>query len=392
MKIGYLLQTFPRLTETFITNEIRTLEKMGHQVCLGAIHRPGDGIPSCYQDLADRTLYWYDIDKRQLPRILKVNLKRYLSSPLRYLKAQKLASQNKWPCLQLFKLVTLADYFIENEVSHIHTHFAWSHIFFLKFINRLNDIPFSVTLHAADIYMEDDYLEDAVSSASFVITISNYNKNYLVEQRGFPGDKIHVVHCGINPKLFKCENVQSNEVPLILSVGRLVEKKGFDILLKALSILKNNGELFQAVIVGNGPLYSDLIQLSDKLGLKENVTFTGPLESSIVRSYLFKCDLFVLPCKRATNGDVDGIPVVLMEAMACGKPVISSAISGIPELIKDGENGILIQENNIHALAAKIAILINDKRLSKKLGEQGRETVIKDFSLENQVKGLLSIL
>ena len=393
MKIGYLLRTFPQLSQTFVNNEIISLRKLGHDLVIAALYRPGEEIPESLTSLASRALYWFDIDKSRLIKILKVNAVLALKFPSPYLKLFK--EHVSSPGIFL-KKVFLTHYFYAAGVSHIHTHFAWEQVAYLRFIKRLTGISFSVSLHAADIYSEICSLAEAAEDAKFIITISEYNKHYLVNNLGMNPKKIHVVHCGVKSSTFSgspaCfSKTQEKNSPLILSIGRLTQKKGFDLFLKALKRLKKCGVAFKARIIGDGPLMSELRAQIKESGLEGVVDLAGAMPHESVMAAIRECHLFVLACRRADNGDIDGIPVVLMEAMAASKPVISTSLSGIPELVQPG-TGLLVLPEDPEKLAQAMVTVLGNLENANIMGQKARQVVEQSFSIQGQVQRLIHLI
>ncbi len=393
MKTGYLLRTFPQLSQTFVNNEIIALGQLEHDVVIAALYRPGEKIPESLTPLASRALYWFDIDKSRLIEILKANAVLALKFPSAYLRLFKKHVSS--PGIFL-KKVFLAHYFHAAGVSNIHTHFAWEQVAYLRFIKRLTGIPFSVTLHAADIYSEICSLAEAAEDAKFIITISEYNKHYLVDNLGMNPEKIHVVHCGVKSSTFTgspdCfSKIQENNPPLILSIGRLTQKKGFDLFIRALKHLKKCGIAFKARIIGDGPLMSELRAQIKESDLEGMVDLAGAMPHELVMAAVKECNLFVLACRRAENGDIDGIPVVLMEAMAASKPVISTSLSGIPELVQPG-TGLLVPPEDPEKLARAMVTILGNLEKASKMGQKARKVVEQSFSIQGQVQRLIHLI
>ena len=390
-KIGYLLRTFPQLSQTFVNNEIEELiQQQGMVPPVAALYRPGEGIHASLSALASRTLYWFDIDKSKWTAILRANVRLALKYPYAYFRLLK--THGAAPGIFL-KKVFLANFFHAAKVCHIHTHFAWEQVAYLRFIKALTGIPFSVTLHAADIYSEPHDLAHVADQAAFLTTISAYNKQYLIHEKGLPPEKIHVVHCGVKPEDFSPLPVskKNKTLPVILSIGRMTEKKSFDVFIKALDIMLKNKFEFQARIIGDGPLMPDIKKQILAAGLESKVDLAGSLPHAAVAAEIAQCDFFVLACRRAANGDIDGIPVVLMEAMAAAKPVISTTLSGIPELIRPGA-GLRVPPENPVQLAKAMEFYLTKTDTANKMGRQGREIVEQAFTINEQVKGLLFLI
>jgi glycosyltransferase involved in cell wall biosynthesis len=251
-------------------------------------------------------------------------------------------------------------------------------------ISRFLGKSYSFTAHAADIYTKASLAREKINNASFMITVSQYNKQHLL--KSFPGinaDKIHVLHPWVDVYQFTPSAERpAHERLHILSVGRLVEKKGHIDLIDALYFLHTKGIESECQIVGDGPLHTKLREHIVHLGLQDSVHLLGGLPQAEVMKLLREwADVFVLPCVIARNGDRDGIPVSLAEAMAMELPVISTDIVGIRELVQPG-TGILVPPHDPVALADALhAIAIQDRPSSTRMGRQGREIVDSEFNL-----------
>ena len=390
-RLGYLLKIFPLLSETFVIGEIEEFKKRNLQIIVASIYRPPHVlIARSHNNFHQNILYWFDIDRSILACILKKNFKFFIKHPFKYL-ATFLKWKRSFSFSELLKLVYLTDYFSSKDVYHIHTHFAWEHLLFLQFIKDLVGITYSVTVHAADIFTQDKMiLKNLLNKAHFVATISNYNKSFLIHNHIVDSSKVFLVRCGINSSWLKEEvkPIWINSPPRILSIGRLVPKKGFDILICALAFLKKENIPFYAEIIGSGPLENELKSMISKYNLDLKVKLLGSLDHSKVKEKLKNSDIFVLACKQAPNGDMDGIPVVLMEAMALGKIVISTKLSGIPELIQHEENGFLVEPNNPFELAQTLKMILKNSYPTQ-IVYSARETISKKYTIEKQVDSLL---
>jgi len=393
LKVAYLLDVFPTLSETFILNEIIELKRQSVDISVFSLKKPNeDVIHKEAEDLARETCYIRNLLNsgkfRRLYTYLYAHLYFLISSPLRYLKAFWFAYTKG---VGVFKSVAYYALVLrEFEIGHIHTHFAALASEYAMLISMISGIPYSFTPHAYDIFINPRLVREKVDLAEFVISKTEYNKRFLKEKYpGIEGDKIHVIHYGIDLERFnpRGSDAGGRSPFTILSVARLVEKKGHRYLLEACGILAKRGiSDFVCKIIGDGPLRRDLEELALSLGLSENVRFMGALPSDKVLLILKKSDLFVLPCVVAKNGDMDGMPNALIEAMALGKPVISTYVSGIPELIKDG-SGILVPPEDSGALALaleEIYLMIPEARMA--MGQKGYEIVEREFDIRKEVK------
>jgi glycosyltransferase involved in cell wall biosynthesis len=259
-------------------------------------------------------------------------------------------------------------------------------------LSALLDLPFSFTGHAKDIFVDANALQDKIRLASFVVTCSEYNADYL--RRHCPEldpDRVVVIHCGIPVSRIRWSPPGPSDTPLILSVGRLVEKKGHRYLVQACEYMKRRGLRFRCLIIGDGPLRESLSEEIGRRDLEDCVALKGSLPYPEVRSYFRKSSAFVLPSVITPDGDREGLPVALMEALAFGVPAISTPTAGIPELVVNERTGLLVPPGNAQLLARAMERLIRDPELGRRLSVEGRETVRTGFEIEDtalQLAGL----
>jgi glycosyltransferase involved in cell wall biosynthesis len=263
------------------------------------------------------------------------------------------------------------------------------------FTHRLSGIPFSFTAHAKDIFVSDpDSFPVKLEEARALITCTQYNRDFLSKQYGALCDgKLHCIYHGLDVSQFKFtlrRNVETDE-PLILSVARLVEKKGLGDLMAAAAILRRRGRIFQVEIIGSGPQREALQAQAKQLGLADQVRLLGAQAHETVCLAYQRASVFALPCVIASNGDRDGIPNVLLEAMASGVPVVSTPVSGIPELIESGVDGLLVPPNDPAALAEAIDKLLASQELRESLARAARAKIESSFSLDASAERLLAL-
>jgi glycosyltransferase involved in cell wall biosynthesis len=257
------------------------------------------------------------------------------------------------------------------------------------FLSRLLGLPFSFTSRAHDIFIEDHMMARKLESASLAIAITEYNVRFMARWMSAPGAiPVHVIHSSLN--LPELSFVRGGRLPgKLLSVGRLVPMKGFDILLSALAQLRARGVDFSCTVIGEGPERARLEGLRAALGLDGVVEFPGAMPQDEVVRHMTESTLMVLPCVVAPNGQSDGIPNVLMESMATGLPVVSTRISGIPELVEDGVSGRLVAAGDPAALADAVQALFNDPHQCESFAEAGRRKVERDFDVRIEAGRLL---
>jgi glycosyltransferase involved in cell wall biosynthesis len=276
----------------------------------------------------------------------------------------------------------------------LHVHFALNATTIAMIIGRLSNISFSFTAHANDIFANPILLPEKIKAAKFIIAISQYNIDFLCRLVPSPEirKKSHLVHCGIDVQHFApVQKPDNNETPLILAVGRLVEKKGYPYLIKACNLLVQRGYRFRCLIIGGGPEQVTLQNMIDVHQLGDYVSLLGVVFQEDLKDRMAQADICVLPCVIAHDDDMDGIPNTLMEAMAMEIPVISTNISGIPELIDDHQSGLLVPAQDEQALAEAIATLFDQPELADRLGKAGREKVVAEFEIEKNARQVLSI-
>lgn len=399
-KIAYLAPELPALSATFVYNEIQGLEELGMIIVPLSVHQPvAVAQEDQAQQLAQRTVYLYGCSRRQL---IVLHLTMLALAPWRYTKTLLTAlrdmfrvgpfSRTGLGLLYRFSIsVYLANILKQEGCVHLHVHFAHIPTDLAMYASGLSQVPFSFTAHANDIFERGWLLKHKMQRALFVVTISDYNRRFL-SRFGTDIQKVHVIRCGVRLSRFTTRPYRPMQTPVRLGVlGRMVEKKGLDDLLAACRILKNRGLDFHLDMVGDGPLYEQLAAQTATLELDGQVTFKGAMAHQSVPMWMQELDLFVLPCKKDAQGDQDGIPVVLMEAMLTGIPVVSTRLSGIPELVQDGFTGCLASPNQPAALAEAILRICRDDVLCKRLCLQAADLVRDRFNLADNVHRLSTL-
>lgn len=279
-------------------------------------------------------------------------------------------------------------------INHIHGHFATWGATAGSIMSALTGIPFSFTAHARDIYhqsIQTDILAERIEKAHFTITVSDYNKKYLdeiVHSHGRTG-KIIRLYNGMDLNQLRPKD-DEKEQNLFVSVGRLVKKKGFKYLLEACKYLKDLGKSFHCIIVGEGEERSNLEKFLTQYQLEKEVTLIGAKPQGDVLKLISSATGLVLPCIVTEDGDRDGLPTVILEAMALGTPVISTAISGIPEMISNGISGLLVPEKNARLLSAAMEKLLISKVSRETYATTALTKVRKDFDLSKNAMSLKS--
>ena len=414
-QIAYILKGYPRTSETFITNEIRLLEKMGVGLSIFSVKKlEGQKNHAMVKDITAPVTYLPQADPLSearfsrwlidnVPKFSNSHISLFKKKPLAYLKVflecLMMSVQYRTGFFALPREVFVKEFlqagYIANaalesgKIKHFHAHFCHGATTIAMFASRMTAIPFSFTAHAKDIYLKElnpgDLLQKKLRRAEFAVTCTGANEEYL-KQLAPQGAIIHKIYHGLDTKLFaynykEAIDKQDKSLPVLLSVGRLVEKKGFDYLIQACSLLKARGRQFQCQIVGGGDddVKAKLVSLIKDLDVEDTIKLHGAVTQEELRDIFKNATVFALPCLVVDNGDRDGIPNVLVEAMSMHVPVISTDISGIPELIDNNVNGLLVPEKNAEAMADAIERLLLDSVLRQQLADAGRDRVCKDF-------------
>jgi colanic acid/amylovoran biosynthesis glycosyltransferase len=416
MKVAYILSRFPKITETFILNEILALAKHDVEISIYSLLRPRSthvhpegasiwkkAIERISRDsgtilmhpeaepLMKKTCYAPFLSWR----IIKAQFYFLLKKPGAYLSTLGTIIRANWGSanfllgsLAIFpKTVHFAQLMRAEGVNHIHAHFANHPAAAAFIIHKLTSIPYSFTAHGADLQVDQHMLMEKVLEAAIVITISNYNKEFIINRSDEKfREKIQVIHCGIDTGIFKPSQAElfeedSEEPFKFLCIGTMYEVKGHTYLIDACRILKERGINFDCHLVGDGPDRQVLQQQVTESGLENYIHFYGVLTHQEIVRHLQSVDALVLPSIPTSNGRREGIPVVLMEAMACAKPVVASGISGIPELVEDHISGLLVPPREPQAIADALIRLNGDEQLCNRLGRSGRLKVECEFDI-----------
>ena len=397
--IAYLAPEIPSISGTFVYKEILSLQDKGIKVVPISIHKFETIVDEQrVKELARDTIYLY---QQSLITALIASVAFFFKEPKSYLKTllmvfkdiytSGITKLNSWKLLYHFVYASIAARAIQEKgCQYLHIHFAHVPTQIGMYASSLTKIPFSFTSHANDLFENNFLLEQKMERAKAAVTISQYNYKFLSE-KGINTDKLEVVRCGIDSsdRHFVPKSKISNR-PVIGSLGRLIEKKGMDDTILALSKLHQQGIDFRLEIGGDGPLNDYLQQIAKKHDLIDKIEFKGAIPNDKVYDWLKNLDIFVLACKEDSKGDRDGIPVVLMEAMLMGVPVISTSISGIPELIQDGRSGFLAQPADPESLASTIDKALHWSDLTQ-ITRVARNKVTGEFELKNNVDRLLTV-
>jgi glycosyltransferase involved in cell wall biosynthesis len=390
--VGYLLKRFPRLSETFILNEMRGLERLGMRLHVFSLLRPEEFVvQSAAAELRAPVTYFPAEWLTMASAVAKAHVNVALTVPVRYLHAIGLtvwwSIRSRRPLSvwkQFLRSAYVAVHCRDQGIRHLHAHFANAPTTVAQLVSVLCDIPHSFTTHAKDLYLtRQSSMRERIARARFVLTCTRYNVDYL---RSFlparDWQKVHLIYHGIDLTAFPFAapaadaehgtELDDGALPLVLSVGRLVPKKRLMDVIAACGLLHQRRIKFRCAIVGEGPLRKELeAQIAD-LGLQGVVTMMGAMPHARLVPLYQEAAVFALAPQVTDDGDRDGIPNVLAEAMAAGVPVVSAAMSGIPELVEDGRTGLLVEPEDPSALADAMERLLRDPILRKTLAAAAR--------------------
>jgi glycosyltransferase involved in cell wall biosynthesis len=393
--LAYVIGTYPLLTTTFVDREIREVERRGIQVRVVSLRRPGERMLSPAQVSAiDSVNYVRPI---RISRMARAHVGFLLTHPMRLLGTfsrlatlphDSLRSRIR-TILHVGLGVVVADMLRSWRPGHIHAHFVDRAAVVAWVSSRLLDVPFSVTAHANDIYVSPVLLADKLSAAKFAVTCTEYNLAHLSRHLGPHRAQIVAIHHGIDLESFPPPSHAKGGRPLVLAVGQLKEKKGFRHLIAAIASMALDVEV---VIAGEGPLRPDLEGQIASLGLGERIRLLGSVPHERVLELMQRASVFVLPAVVAADGDRDGIPNVILEAMAMALPIVSTRHSGIPEAVIDGVTGLLVEIEDPDALADALTRLLDDPAAAARMGAAGRELVAERFDIGRNVAKLLDLV
>lgn len=392
-RVLYVLSQFPSLSETFIVRELQVLIDQGVDIRILSLKVPREPIvqPQAAA-MVDRVLYPAGDGKTILAAF--ATLFRQPVVTLTFLATTLLELWRRPVILAkslvaMFRALGRIDDMRAFAPQLIHAPWATYPATVAWLLSQLIDRPFSFTSRAHDIFIEDHMMARKLENAALAVTITEYNQRFMTRWMSAPGAiPVQVIHSALN--LPELPFVRSGRLPRkLISVGRLVPMKGFDILLAAVAELRSRGLDLSCEIIGEGPERGRLEKLRAAYGLDMAVEFPGAMPQSEVVRRMGESALMVLPCVVAPNGQSDGIPNVLMESMATGLPVISTRISGIPELVEDGVNGRLVPAGDVAALVTAIETLLQDPGQCEAFAIAGRRKVESDFDVRIEAGRLL---
>ncbi|TMP94756.1 MAG: glycosyltransferase family 4 protein [Verrucomicrobia bacterium] len=390
-KFAYLFERFPSFGQTFCYREVTELARQGVNSPIFAIRNPKGEPPQNWDQRIVERVHYLPGEEQLLREVRQASKKGKLTEEV-------IGALDEWgrrtDFLRLYQAVYVGLRLQEIGIRHVHAHFAGMAARTAFWIGKFFPITFSFTAHANDIFAPRDFeigLDKLVDATRVIITETDYAEKFLRERFPGRGDRIHRIYNGLDLAPFARADFSSTP-PLIVAVGRLIAKKGFADLIRACRLLMERRKSFRCEIIGEGPLEEDLHQQIAQLGLQGCVELPGAKPQHEIREYLAAASAFVLPSVVDPDGGMDNLPTVIMEAMAAGLPVISTAVGGIPEMVIQSETGFLVPPGDVAALAGAIERLFNEIGLPRRLGERGFQRAKELFSIEKNVRSLLALI
>jgi glycosyltransferase involved in cell wall biosynthesis len=398
-KVAYIMSRFPKISETFILFEMIEQEKNGVHIELYPLLH--EKQPVSHKEVAD-WLPRANFHPFLSGKILRANWHFFSRKPVAYLKllleifTSAIGSLNFFVgALGIFpKSVRFAYEMQQKGVSHVHSHFCNHPAVAAMIINRLTGIPFSFTAHGSDLHVERRMLDKKVKASAFAVTVSHFNKEVMVKACGdWAREKVHVIRCGIDPEVFVPRRSKNIGGPLkMICIASFEEVKGHKYLVEACKILQARNIAFVCDLIGDGPARQQISEQIAAVGLQKKIIIHGPKPRKEVVRMLNNADVKILSSVQTAQGKREGVPVVLMEAMAMALPVVSSQLSGIPELVDDGKTGILVPPCDVGGIAGALQMLYENPDLRRELGHAGREKVIREFNLKTNTLVLADLI
>jgi colanic acid/amylovoran biosynthesis glycosyltransferase len=386
--LAYVFERFPKFSQTFCYREVVELFRQGEKPAIFSLRSPDLGPEASWDNEIVKVVHVLpegdefakavDAESHKLPKPVRKILRQW---------------RGKRDSLRLHQAAYIGVRLRELGVTHVHTHFAGMAARTAFWIREFFGITYSVTVHANDVFTPNDFevgLDKIFSSASAIVAVSNFGADYIREKFSEAAKRVYRVYNGIDVEQF--QPAKFDQPPLVLSIGRLISKKGFDILIEACAILRESGLDFQCEVIGEGPLQRELQERIDQHHLADCVTLSGPKPQRAIAGRLAEATVLTLPCRIDPDGAMDNLPTVIMEAMAAALPVVTTDVGGVHEMVTDGENGFVVELEDTSAIAEATKRLLTDRTFAQRFGQRGRQRAIDLFSISRNVRELREII
>jgi len=390
--ILHLISTFPPLNETFVLREIRQIRKAGLRVIIGQLrplHRtePAKG----FDDLAPLVngAGWFS------PEMLKGLVFFLFRKPRQVVECLRIVFRSFDRPMDFLKMLYVLlssirlGYSLRNaSIKLVRADFFHTEALAARFIKSLLGVPYGVTAYTVAIYFKQSVVEDVLKNAAFFVADTYQARAFLLNMK-VPAELIHLIRNGVSLDEFPLRRGSAAASPaLILGVGSLIPKKGFNVMLRAFAVLRDRGISIRCVIIGDGSERDRLADLKRELGLDDCVEMLGSRSLAELRDWYYRASIFVMASVLCPTGDTDGLPTVIIEAMASGLPVVGTVTAAIPEAVRDQVNGFLVPANGAEPLADRIQLLIENEELRIRLGGAGRQIAEAEFDLRRKAEKL----
>jgi glycosyltransferase involved in cell wall biosynthesis len=397
IRMGYLVSQYPAVSHTFILREVRALREKGLDIHVASINpadRGASGLTAEEREERQNTFY---VKRAGMWGVLRAHLSTLIRNPGAYLRGLAFAVKlGGWDIRKILfglfyfvEAVIVGQWMVSRHLSHLHVHFATPAAMVGLLVTKIFPMTYSMTVHGPDeFYDAPGYrLAEKIRGAAFVCCIGLYARSQIMKL--IPAEdwgKLEVSPLGVDMKVFQpCSSQRHGQKFEILCVGRIVPAKGQRVLIEAVALLEKQGHQVNLRLVGDGPDRRGLEEMVGRRGLDHCITFEGAVDQDRIRGFYESADVFVLP------SFAEGIPVVLMEAMAMEIPTITTWITGIPELIRQDQDGILVPPSDVERLTQAIRRVMDDEILRRGLGQAGRRRVAARYNLQNNILGLVEI-
>ncbi|ABA22050.1 Glycosyl transferase, group 1 [Trichormus variabilis ATCC 29413] len=391
--VAYILKRYPRYSETFVVNEILAHEAVGLDIKIFALRPPSD---THFQNIISQVRAPVTYIRKPIQGRVSDSLNSLAPTAASYFWAElqeaskvipdfwsKLAFAQGEKASTVYQAAWLAREVKLKGITHLHAHFGTVATSVARLASHFTGVPYTFTAHAKDIFHESVEfadMEQKLKDAAGVVTVSDYNVKYLQQTYNLAANQVQRIYNGLDLQKLQYSS-PAERPPLIISVGRLIEKKGLSVLMDACAILQQRNYEFQCQIVGTGSLESTLHQQIQDLGLQSCVQIIGPRPQNEVFQLVQQAAVFAAPYVIGKDGNRDGLPTVLLEAMALGTPCVSTVVTGIPEIVRDGETGLIVPQYDAEELATALGQLLKDAALRVRLSTQARSLIESEFNI-----------
>jgi len=391
----FVLGPFPALSQTFIYREFDAMSELGLPVNIlstGRRQAEPTHMTEALRAIEDRAVHL----EHNSPRVIASMGARLSSPDVRQTMRWMMGFPHRTPShrTRAAAAVLVAAHFApelrKRGIRYVHSHFAGFQTEVAMSLSRLLGVPYGCTWHAYGIYRDRNILEEKIGGARVVLTCTRHNVEHLHRLRPSDQDRIHLAYHGLDlARIPEAPPIREEGIPAVLAVGRMVAKKGFPHLVRAAELLKEEGHRFELRFLGEGPDRSALEALAQRLGLQQEVVFLGARSNAEVFREIAAARVVAVPSVITPEGDMDGLPNVILEAMSMARPVVGSRLSGISEVVSPGETGFLAEPGDARELAAHLGALLEDAALAQTLGHNARNLIVQDFDVRKNVRQVI---